>query len=272
MPQRAFAVLVLGSAGRGESLLAADQDNAIVYSAGERGGAEDKWFETMATHMARILDEVGIIYCKGGVMAKSAEWRHSLKDWTTLIENWVRRQNPQDLLNVDIFFDALPVHGDLALGYEVLARAFNQARGTPDFLKMLTEMARQWQSPIGLLGGFQKVDGRVDLKKFGLMPIFTAARVLALRHGSNHQSSADRLRDAHTKNVGAPEAIERILTAHELLMRTVLRQQLEDGRNGIPLSPRVDVERLDKAEKREIKVCFDAVAEVIDLVAEGRLM
>ena len=35
-PPVPFAVLVLGSAGRGESQLAADQDNAIVYAQGER--------------------------------------------------------------------------------------------------------------------------------------------------------------------------------------------------------------------------------------------
>ncbi|MEQ1613735.1 MAG: CBS domain-containing protein, partial [Hyphomicrobiaceae bacterium] len=37
-PPCRHAVMVLGSAGRGESLLAADQDNAIVYATGEQGG------------------------------------------------------------------------------------------------------------------------------------------------------------------------------------------------------------------------------------------
>ena len=39
-PPVPYAVLVLGSAGRGEIQLAADQDNAIVY-AGRAGGPED---------------------------------------------------------------------------------------------------------------------------------------------------------------------------------------------------------------------------------------
>ncbi|HRK18293.1 MAG TPA: DUF294 nucleotidyltransferase-like domain-containing protein, partial [Hyphomicrobiaceae bacterium] len=270
-PPVPYAVLVLGSAGRGESLLAADQDNAIVFEAGEPGGPEDKWFEAMATHMARILDEVGIVYCKGGVMAKNAEWRHSLAGWTAVIDGWVRRQNPQDLLNVDIFFDAVPVHGDMALGRAVLGAAFDRARATPDFLKMMTELARQWTSPVGLLGGFQKTDGRLDLKKFGLMPVFTAARVLALRHGVADRSTAARLHGVHARKIGAPETIGNILAAHELFMRTVLEQQIADGGAGIPLSPRVDVDRLDKTKKRDLKDGFDAVSEVIDLVAEGRL-
>src|SRR5690606_37153035 len=50
-----YAVLVLGSAGRGESLLAADQDNAIVYLHGAEGGPEDRWFEAPGTEMCQLL-------------------------------------------------------------------------------------------------------------------------------------------------------------------------------------------------------------------------
>ena len=42
-----WTMLVLGSAGRGESLLAMDQDNAIVFDEGPPGGAADQWFEEM---------------------------------------------------------------------------------------------------------------------------------------------------------------------------------------------------------------------------------
>ena len=267
-----YTVLVLGSAGRDESLLAADQDNAIIYSSGGRDSAEDVWFAGMGTRMARILDEVGIVYCKGGVMAKTPEWRHSLGDWKDLVEHWVLRQRPQDLLNVDIFFDAVPVGGQVALGHALLEQASARAKSAPDFLMMLTELARKWHSPIGLLGGFEKSDGRLDLKKFGLMPIFTAARVLALRHGVQAKSSADRLRGVQARGIGAPDAIERIISAHEYLLKLVLLQQLADGRNGISLSPRIVVDKLDKAQKRRLKECFEAVEEVIDIVSEGRLI
>ena len=67
-PPVRYCVLVLGSAGRGESLLAADQDNAIVYATGEPGGAEDAWFAALGAHIADILDEVG-------VTARAASWR-----------------------------------------------------------------------------------------------------------------------------------------------------------------------------------------------------
>ena len=270
-PPCSYAVLVLGSAGRGESLLAADQDNALVYEDGEPGSPIDKWFADMASLMNDYLDQAGIVLCKGGVMAKNALWRHSVRGWKELAGGWVRRQNPQDLLNVDIFFDASVVHGSLPLGQEVTSFARAQASAAPDFLNMLTELARKWRSPISMLGGFQKVDGRVDVKKFGLMPIFTASRVLALKHGVDKASTMDRLRGVAAKGAAPTQTVNDILAAHQVLLRAVLDQQLSDMKGGTPLSPLVEVEKFDKARKRELKTAFENVSLVIDLVSEGRL-
>jgi DNA polymerase-3 subunit epsilon/CBS domain-containing protein len=266
-----YAVLVLGSAGRGESLLAADQDNAIVYADGEEGGAADRWLEAMAGHMNRILDEAGIPLCKGGVMARNRLWRHSVEGWRTLIASWIGRQRPADLLNVDIFFDALPVAGERRLGEEVLGLARERARGAPDFLKMLTELARQWRAPLTLLGGFQKVDGRVDLKKGGLMPIFTAARVMALRNGIAEVSTRQRLEAVAALGHGAPSDYEAVIAAHEVLLAAVLEQQIEDARRGVPLSARVVVDRLSAKDRRRLKEAVQVVETALALVSEGRI-
>ncbi len=110
-----FAVLVLGSAGRGESLLALDQDNAIVFERGEQGGPEDQWFEAMADRMNRLLHTAGVPLCKGGVMAKNAVWRGSLDAWRARVSGWLERSRPTDLLSVDTFFDLRGAHGDLPL-------------------------------------------------------------------------------------------------------------------------------------------------------------
>jgi len=104
-PPCRYAVLVLGSGGRGQSLLAADQDNAIVFERGEPEGAEDKWFAELGERIATTLDEASIPLCKGGIMAKSADWRGNAELWRERIADWVRRASPADLLNVDIVFE-----------------------------------------------------------------------------------------------------------------------------------------------------------------------
>ena len=99
-PPCAYALCVLGSAGRGESLLAMDQDNAIVFTDGAPGEAADLWFAQLGGIVADILHEVGVPYCKGGVMAKNAAWRGSMATWRARIAGWIAHSNPADLLSV----------------------------------------------------------------------------------------------------------------------------------------------------------------------------
>lgn len=270
-PPCAFAVLVLGSAGRGESMLAADQDNAIVYETGTEGGPEDRWFAALGAEMCRILHEVGIPLCKGGVMAVNRAWRMSLSDWKTTIDGWVRRQRPEDLLNTDIFFDGIAVHGETALGEEIWAHAYASGHGAPDFLKLLTEVARE-RTPAFTLFGRIRIDekGRIDLKKAGLMPIFTSARVLSIRHDVRARSTPDRLRGVAARGIGSAEEIEEIIEAHRAILGAMLSQQLADAEDGTPLSSRVNPDRLGKAGKRELSKALGKVDAVIDLVSEGR--
>jgi len=271
-PDVAFAVLVLGSAGRGESQLAADQDNAIVYAEGGEGGSADLYFEKLGAEMNAILNAAGIPLCKGGVMAGNREWRRSTAAWRSTIEGWVRRQRPQDLLNVDIFFDAVPVHGDASLGESIWNYAYECGHAARDFQNALIETARRRRSAFTMLGNFRLNErGRIDLKRHGLMPIFTAARVLSIRHDVRARSTAERLEGVAAKGVGSPALIQSIIEAHRLILGAVIAQQLVDTENGVPASAHVAPERLDKARKAELKQALIAVDEAVGLASEGRL-
>jgi DNA polymerase-3 subunit epsilon/CBS domain-containing protein len=138
-PPCSFTVVVLGSAGRGESLLALDQDNAILFETGEPDGPEDRWFGELGRRLNDILHEVGLPYCAGGVMARNPDFRGSVATWRTRIEQWIGRSRPDDLLNVDIFFDLRPVHGDGALAGNLWRDAWAAARRAPAFLRLLAD-------------------------------------------------------------------------------------------------------------------------------------
>jgi CBS domain-containing protein len=269
-PPVPYALLLLGSAGRGESLLAADQDNAIVFASGEPGGPEDRWFEELAGHVADILDRVGVPYCKGGVMARNAPWRRSLADWKATVAGWVGRQSGEDLLNVDIFFDAVPVHGDEGLGEEVWSHAYACGARVPAFWLALQEMLAGWRPPVGLFGGFRTgADDRVDLKAGGLMPIFTAARILSIKTGTQARATPDRLRAAVTAGLASERWLERVTAAHQTLLGAILRQQLADIAAGIPPGPRVAVARLTRHERAELRQAVQSAGEAVSLVREG---
>jgi CBS domain-containing protein len=267
-----YAVLVLGSSGRGESMLSADQDNAIVYDGEDDGGEAATYFTGLGRRMNDILHTAGLQRCPGGVMAGNRAWCMSLSEWRATIDGWISRHSPQDLLNVDIFFDAVWAYGDRRLAAEIWSHAYAIAHRAVAFQKLLTELARNKAPALNILGSF-RVDekGRIDVKKAGLMPTFTCARVLSIRHDVRERSTVRRLSALPEKGIGSPEIIATITGAHGTLMSLVLAQQLRDIEAGVPPSAKVAPGQLSKSERKSLKAALGAVDEIIGLVSEGRL-
>jgi signal-transduction protein with cAMP-binding, CBS, and nucleotidyltransferase domain len=176
------------------------------------------------------------------------------------------------LLSVDIFFDGVPVHGDAALAEEIWRYAYSRAQGSAVFQKLLTEVARNWRSPIGLLGGFRADAGnRTDLKLAGLMPIFTGARVLSIKHNILARGTAARLRGATKAGALSEETAESILSAHETILMRILMQQLADADAGVRLSNAVATGPLPAADKRRLRAAIGEVSSLVDIIGEARL-
>jgi len=263
-----YAVAVLGSAGRGESLLAMDQDNALVFAQGAPGGREDGWFAQLGTHIADVLHEAGIPYCAGGVMAKNPQWRGSVATWHVRINEWVRKSRPQDLLSVDIFFDMRPVHGDGRLADELWRGAFDAARGQIGFAKLLAEAAGGVESGLGLFGRFKTSQGRIDLKKSGLFGIVTAARVLAIRHHVVERSTPARLAGIAALGLGAKDELDALREAQGVFLDLVLAQQIADLQHGTPASNAVAAKELSRRDRERLRSALEAVAHLDDLTRD----
>jgi DNA polymerase-3 subunit epsilon/CBS domain-containing protein len=267
-PPCAHALCVLGSAGRSESLLAMDQDNALVFAEGEPDGEADRWFARFGSIVADILHEVGVPYCKGGVMAKNAQWRGSLATWRVRIDEWIARSNPADLLSVDIFFDLVGLHGDTRLANELRRKAFDAAEGNAGFAKSLAEAAGEVEPGTTMLGGFRTEGGRIDLKKTGLFGIVTAARVLAIRHHILERTTPTRLAAVAALGRGGADDIEALSRAQALFLDLILEQQLEDVRAGLPPGNKVAVKRLTREQRRNLHEAFAAVRHLDTLTRD----
>lgn len=258
-PPCVYALCVLGSAGRGESLLAMDQDNAIVFADGAPDGAADQWFARLGGILADILQEVGVPYCKGGVMAKNASWRGSMATWNTRIADWITRSNPADLLSVDIFFDLIGVHGNVTLANGLWRAAFDAAQGNATFAKLLTEAAGELDPGITMFGGLRTENGRIDLKKTGLFGIVTSARVLAIRHHLLERSTPARLSAIAALGRGSGPDLDALARAHAEFLDLILAQQIADIHDGRPPSNRVLVKRLSRIQRARLLESLRAV-------------
>ncbi len=263
----AWCYLVLGSGGRGESLLAADQDNALVHT----GAADDDpWFAELGKRASDLLDAAGVPYCRAKVMAMDPAWRHNLAGWRRRIDGWVGARDGESLLSVDIFYDFAPVEGDRGLAEALRAHAMAVARSSPMFLALLAQELKDMGAPIGLFGRFATENGRVDLKAGGLLPLVSGARVLALKRGVAATATAARLQAAAEAGLLNDADLATLGEAHELLAGLVLDQQIADIAAGLAPSTRVEVKRLTGVERRRLRAALKSV-NIIDYMVGAAL-
>jgi DNA polymerase-3 subunit epsilon/CBS domain-containing protein len=261
-PPCPYAVAILGSAGRGESLLAMDQDTALFFAQGEPGGAEDRWFAEFAAIMVEILHEVGIPYCRGGVMASKPQWRGSTATWRERIADWTRRSSPQGLLAVDIFFDLCGVHGEVGLATRLWQEAFDAAAGQVLFAKLLVESAGAVESGLTFMRRFRTEKGRIDVKKTGLFGIVTAARALSICHHVVERSTPARLAGIRALGIGGERDLDALTAAHGVFFDLLLGQQLRDLDQGIPASNTVLIKQLSPSAQASLRNALRTVEQL----------
>ncbi len=265
-PPAAYAVLVLGSAGRGESLLALDQDNAIVFRSGEPDGPEDRYFAKLGEKIAATLDAIGIPHCTDGVMGREPDWRGSIQTWRERIAGWPSQSSLEQLGSVDLLFDAKPVFGDVRLARNMIAEAHAEAAASPHFMRLLAEAVAHPPPALNLIGGFRTQEGRVDLKPTALQPIVSAARVLAMRLGIQERSTQERLERLTELRKDHEADLAAIRAAHKAVLAAILRQQIADIHDGVTPSSKVDVSKLSRSEQAELRAALKVVPGLEQLV------
>jgi len=251
-----WALLVLGSGGRGESLLTFDQDNAIVHAGTP---ADDLWYAEFGRRLNDILNDAGIPYCDGDVMARNPFWRRSLDDWKTEIRHWVFEPQMQTVMNVDIFFDFVPVYGDRDLAQELKTYSLETAATSAFFVQFLAMNVSQMEVPLGMFGEFVTSHGRLNAKKFGLLPLVSAARAKAVRNAIPATATADRYGALQIKGMMHQDDLSSLLDAHEVILRIMLDQQLADIAADLAPSARIEPRKLPRPTQRSLKAAFKRI-------------
>jgi len=262
-----YALLVLGSAGRGESLLAFDQDNALVHDGDQ---AADPWFAEFGRRLNELLDQAGIHLCKGEVMVRNPLWRRSLEGWRDEVKGWVFQPQMETLLKVDIFFDMVFIHGDRALAARLRLDALEMAARAPFFQQLMEQNIARLGSPLGLFGRLVTKQGRLDAKKFGLLPLVSTARARALGAGVAAVSTKARFAALAAAGKLHEEDLAGLRAAHEAILSIILDQQLRDIAAGHEPSTRIAPAALPRAERNRLRRAFQRIRLLSE--AQGTVM
>ena len=267
-PPAEYCLLILGSGGREESLLAPDQDHAIIYAAPPKKTDTEKtqkYFEILGQHIADILDTAGVPYCDGGVMSNSAKWCKSLDEWKKTITNWIERAKGEDVLYVDIFFDYASVHASVhgadRLAEQLQTHINKTLKGQTGFLKMLAGNIHSYNAGSSFWGGFNTENGRFNIKRYLLLPLVETLRILAASRGVSARNSTERAQQLMATDTIPPEIIP-LAEDLQFCLRLVLRQQIADIGEGLPPTTQVELTRLTQNEKRTLKSVQNRVKQL----------
>lgn len=264
-PPVPFTLLVMGSVGRGESLLRPDQDNGLILAdyADAEHGRVDPWFRGFSEDLVTALAEAGFPLCSGGIMARNPLWRKSLSQWRQQFEIWARRRAGAALLFADIAFDFRPAWGDAEPADALRAHLARVLHAQPALLGAMAAQNATLTVGLTLWGGFTDDEpgpgARTDLKLHGLMPLVAAARLLALREGITATGTPARLDALAARGAVSAHEHEALLRAFDLLLAAVLRQQLGDHAAGHPPGNLVDTAALGREQRNALREALKAV-------------
>jgi len=276
LPGVAWCWLALGSEGRLEQTFATDQDNALVFDAGEADVGEVR---SALLPFARAVNErlaaCGIPRCPGNVMAGSARWCLTPAEWRRAMQGWMDGSEPEGLADAPTFFDFRPVYGQVGLAERLRERALAEVAARPVFLRRLAEAALEVRPPLGVLGFAYDRPApyrrTLDLKRSGSRLFSDAARILALARGVPHAGTAQRLRALAERGYFGPEVVAALVDAFHFVHLLRLRNQRAARRPHVGPN-QVFPRDLNELDRRVLKEAFRQARKLQDcLVTEYQL-
>ena len=260
-PPIPFDVMLMGSLGRAEVSLLADQDHAIIFPDQPDGGAEAQaYFLQLGRHLADTLDAAGYPYCDGGIMASEPGCCRSLSAWRATFDDWIHTLEAEDLLQAKIFFDFRGLLAADDLTTALVGHLHAEVAREPRFLHLLARSILQYEPPLGAFGGFVLEAGAADRETFDvkgvLAQVVDFTRLRALQHGVAAAGTLDRLAALAEGDHLRRETAEETADAFRYLMDLRLQHQARRVLDRLEPDNRIAPDELDAAERKRLKTVF----------------
>jgi CBS domain-containing protein len=269
-----WAWLAFGSQAREEQSLRTDQDNGIVYADDAPAGA-DAWYAALAREVSDGLDACGYVYCPGGIMATTPEWRQPMSGWLRHFARWATLPDPTAVLRVSIFFDLRGIDGDAGLVARIREAMADCAggRGRAVFLSALARQAAQYDVPLGFFRQFvlqRQGEHRdtLEIKAAGLLPLTDLVRVRALQGGVTVASTRERIAALVARGAMDRAEGDRLDGAYRLLCGLRVRLHADLARRGEAPHNHLDVRRIGHAERSALRDAFLVIREAQDALKQ----
>lgn len=266
-----YCLVAMGSMARDEQLIVTDQDNALILDDSYDPDKHSEYFAQFAKFVCDGLAACGYTYCTGDIMATNPEWRKTKSQWEECFGDWIDHPTPERLLNSNIFFDLLGIHGRVKWAEQLSSFIVRRAKKNNRFLACMAYNAIRRTPPLGFFKDFvMEKDGRhrnsINLKRRGTAPLADLIRVHALAIGSRSQNSFDRLDDINDAGILPKGRGMDLRDAMELIYMVRIRHQALDIENGDEPDNNIEPENMSDFERRNLKAAFQILSNAQNFI------
>ncbi len=266
-----YCLVAMGSMARDEQLIVTDQDNALILDDIYDPDKHGEYFAQFAKFVCDGLAACGYTYCTGDIMATNPEWRKTKSQWEECFGDWIDHPTPERLLNSNIFFDLLGIHGRVKWAEQLSSFIVRRAKKNNRFLACMAYNAIRRTPPLGFFKDFvMEKDGRhrnsINLKRRGTAPLADLIRVHALAIGSRSQNSFDRLDDINDAGILPKGRGMDLRDAMELIYMVRIRHQALDIENGDEPDNNIEPENMSDFERRNLKAAFQILSNTQNFI------
>jgi CBS domain-containing protein len=272
-PPVPYCWVTMGSEGRQEQTFKTDQDNGLIYADIDKydAMAEENYFELLAGYVSRALERCGYPPCPGGFMATNPIWRQPLSIWKKHFTTWITDPVQRTAEDAFILFDMRPVGGSRFLYDELWKHNRELLKSANLFKSIFAFISINHKPPLGFFrqlvverSGQHKDE--FDLKLHGTGPIVNAARLWALDAGQEQINTVDRLSALEAAGHLDKKLLGDLRESMEFLTLLRLEQQLQQAKEGKPVSNYINPASLSPLQKGLLKEAFESVSRAQSLI------
>lgn len=258
--QLTFSWLVFGSEARAEQTRHTDQDNGIVFQISDEHDIETcrQALTAFALNINKALDECGLRWCTGNIMASNPELCLSEHEWLRRFQHIVERPAPEQLLQSTIYFDCRTVWGDPKPLVRLWRRLLALVQDQPVFQRLLAQAAIDSRVPSGRVPSRLEAfvgpgSNTVDIKKQAMTPMVDCIRVLALAHACSEPGTLARLEFLRQKQQYSAEQAKTYEESYRYLQLLRLQTHQCQLKQGVPLSNLIQLDSLSQLDARVLR-------------------
>lgn len=264
-PPARFALIALGSEARKEQTLLTDQDNALIYDDAAAGNREARdYFLRFGSRMNELLNQAGYELCKGDIMAGNARWNQPLDTWKKYFAGWITEANPQNIVDISVFFDYRTVFGDDTLTRDMRNTVNILLDNHPSFFNFMAIANLAYKIPLTPFGRLQAettadTSGTVNIKNASRVMV-SIIRLYSMKYRLEETNTLYRISQLYNLNVFQHELYADLSYAFDYLLELQFRHQVSALENRLVHDHNINLAMLSSIEINTLKTIFSAIA------------